>query len=75
VHRAAVAGIGPPTSAARLAKRVPPEGWLRLSAGQGAKGRRWYAWSRLALTPADAPNGWGRWLLVRRSLPTGELAY
>jgi SRSO17 transposase len=66
---------GPPTSAARLAKRVPPEGWLRLSAGQGAKGRRWYAWSRLALTPADAPNGWGRWLLVRRSLTTGELAY
>ena len=66
---------GPPMSAARLAKRVPPEGWLRLSAGQGAKGRRWYAWSRLALTPADAPNGWGRWLLVRRSLTSGELAY
>jgi hypothetical protein len=75
VHRAAVAGIGPPTSAARLAKRVPPAGGLRLSAGQGAKGRRWYAWSRLALTPADAPNRWGRWLLVRRSLTTGELAY
>ena len=75
MHRAAVAGIGPPTSAARLAKRVPPEGWLRLSAGQGAKGRRWSAWSRLALTPADAPNRWGRWLLVRRSLTTGELAY
>jgi SRSO17 transposase len=66
---------GPPTAAARLAKRVPPEGWLRLSAGQGAKGRRWSAWSRLALTPADAPNRWGRWLLVRRSLTTGELAY
>jgi SRSO17 transposase len=66
---------GPPTSAARLAKRVPPEDWLRLSAGQGAKGRRWYAWSRLALTPADAPNGWGRWLLARRSLTTEELAY
>jgi SRSO17 transposase len=66
---------GPPASAARLAKRVPPAGWLRLSAGHGAKGRRWYAWSRLALTPADAPNGWGRWLLLRRSLTTGELAY
>jgi SRSO17 transposase len=66
---------GPPASAARLAKRVPPACWLRLSAGHGAKGRRWYAWSRLALTPADAPNGWGRWLLLRRSLTTGELAY
>jgi SRSO17 transposase len=64
-----------PAPAAQLAKRVPPACWLRLSAGQGAKGRRWYAWSRLALTPADAPNGWGRWLLLRRSLTTGELAY
>jgi SRSO17 transposase len=66
---------GPPTAAARLAGRIPSHCWLRLSAGPGAKGRRWYAWSRLALTPADAPNGWGRWLLLRRSLTTGELAY
>jgi hypothetical protein len=41
---------------------------------QGAKGRRWYAWSRLALASAGAPEGWGRWLLVRRSLTAGELA-
>jgi hypothetical protein len=61
--------------AARLAERVPPECWLRLSADQGAKGRRWYAWGRLALSTAGAPDGWGRWLLVRRSLTTGELAY
>src|SRR4029453_5092988 len=27
------------------------------------------------LTPAGALPGWGRWLLVRRSLHTGELAY
>jgi SRSO17 transposase len=66
---------GPPTAAARLAEQIPPECWLRLSAGQGAKGRRWYAWSRLALADAGVPDGWGRWLLVRRSLRTGELAY
>jgi SRSO17 transposase len=66
---------GPPTPAARLAERVPPACWLRISAGQGAKGRRWSAWSRLALATAGAPDGWGRWLLVRRSLTTGELAY
>jgi SRSO17 transposase len=66
---------GPPASAARLAEQIPAACWLRLSAGPGAKGRRWYAWSRLALTPAGAPPGWGRWLLVRRSLHTGELAY
>jgi SRSO17 transposase len=65
---------GPPAPSARLAERIPPEGWLRISAGQGAKGRRWYAWSRLALSTADAPDGWRRWLLLRRSLRTGELA-
>jgi SRSO17 transposase len=66
---------GPPVPAARLAERVPPEGWLRISAGPGAKGRRWYGWSRLPLSPAGAPEGWERWLLLRRSLRTGELAF
>ena len=62
-------------AAEQLAARVPPERWLRISAGHGAKGRRWYAWSRLPLAIAGAPEGWGRWLLLRRSLTTGELAY
>jgi SRSO17 transposase len=66
---------GPSASAARLAEHIPSSGWLRLSAGHGAKGRRWYGWSRLALATAGVPNGWGRWLLLRRSLRTGELAY
>jgi SRSO17 transposase len=66
---------GPSVSAVRLAERIRPECWLRISAGHGAKGRRWYGWSRVALSPADAPHGWQRWLLVRRSLTTGELAY
>jgi SRSO17 transposase len=66
---------GPSASAARLAARVPPEGWLRISAGLGAKGRRWYGWSRPPLASAGAPPGWQRWLLVRRSLTSGELAY
>jgi SRSO17 transposase len=66
---------GPSTSAARLAEQLPPECWLRISAGHGAKGRRWYAWSRAVLDSAGAPPGWGRWLLVRRSLRTGELAF
>jgi SRSO17 transposase len=66
---------GPPVPAARLAERIPPACWLRISAGPGAKGRRWYGWSRVALSTAGAPDGWGRWLLVRRSLTTGELAF
>jgi hypothetical protein len=66
---------GPSTPAARLAEHIPPACWLRISAGRGAKGRRWYGWSRVALATAGVPEGWQRWLLVRRSLHTGELAY
>jgi SRSO17 transposase len=69
------AASGPSVPAARLAEHVPSACWLHLSAGHGAKGRRWYAWARLPLVTAGAPNGWGRWLLLRRSLRTGELAY
>ena len=40
---------------------------MRLSAGDGAKGPRWYDWFWLPLNdPLQA--GWKRWLLVRRSL-------
>jgi SRSO17 transposase len=67
--------FGPPAPAARLTEQVPPAYWLRVSAGPGAKGRRWYAWTRVALDSTGAPPGWQRWLLVRRSLRTGELAY
>jgi SRSO17 transposase len=69
------ADTGPSAPAARLAEHIPPACWLRLSAGQGAKGRRWYGWSRVPLATIGAPEGWERWLLVRRSLRTGELAY
>jgi SRSO17 transposase len=65
----------PLVPAAQLAEHIPSACWLRISAGYGAKGRRWYAWSRVPLASAGAPQGWGRWLLVRRSLRTGELAY
>jgi SRSO17 transposase len=52
-----------------------PARWLRCNAGDGAKGRRWYAWTREAVAAEGAPPGWGRWLLVRRNLRSGELAY
>jgi SRSO17 transposase len=54
---------------------VPPEGWQRLSAGEGAKGPRLYDW---AYTPyrGGAPPGWGKGLLVRRKLDEpDELAF
>jgi hypothetical protein len=34
-----------------------------------------YAWSRTALSATHAPDGWERWLLVRRHLTSGELAF
>ena len=52
------------------------EGWCRLSAGDGAKGPRWYDWRWLPLAAPLQPQ-WRRWLLVRRSLsdPTALTAY
>lgn len=55
---------------------LPEEEWIRLSAGAGAKGPRWYDWQ---LLPLNAPlqEGWRRWLLVRRNLddPTELTAF
>lgn len=53
-----------------------PEGWYRLSAGEGTKGPRWYDWTWRPLAAPRQPQ-WGRWLLVRRSLsaPTELTAY
>src|SRR4051812_10671335 len=54
---------------------VPPEGWLRLSAGEGAKGPRLYDWAYTAYR-GGAPAGWEKGLLVRRKLDEpDELAF
>jgi SRSO17 transposase len=45
----------------------PEDGWSRLSAGDGAKGPRWYDWRWLPLAEPLEPT-WRRWLLIRRSL-------
>lgn len=58
----------------QLAAQVPAGAWRRLSAGDGAKGPRVYAWARVAIRPLREP-GWEHWLLVRRSLRDGELAF
>jgi len=58
----------------KLAAQVPAGAWRRLSAGRGAKGERVYAWARVAIRPLREP-GTGHWLLVRRSLRDGELAF
>ena len=66
------------TSAQRLgfrpvvdwAEEVAEDGWVRLSAGDGAKGPRLYDW---AYRPhSGAPEGWQKALLIRRSLARPE---
>jgi SRSO17 transposase len=61
-------------TAEQLAAAVPAEQWVTASAGQGAKGRRLYDWTRIQLA-APATAGMARWLLVRRSRRDGELAF
>jgi SRSO17 transposase len=46
---------------------LPEAGWTRLSAGDGAKGPRWYDWCWLPLADPLGPS-WRRGLLVRRSV-------
>jgi SRSO17 transposase len=66
---------GPAEVAARqLVARLPARAWRRLSAGDGAKGPRMYDWARVALTRPGWP-GRGFWLLARRRLTDGELAF
>jgi SRSO17 transposase len=60
---------------AEIARKIDATQWIPLSAGDGAKGPRWYDW---AVVPhlRETELGWGAWLLVRRSRsdPT-DLAY
>ena len=62
-------------AAADLVAALPAAAWATLSAGDGAKGPRLYAWARLPIRPlADPARGY--WLLARRSLADpDELAY
>jgi SRSO17 transposase len=45
--------------------KIPPKGWRRLSAGDGAKGPRLYDWA--CLPYRGAAPGWRTGLLIRRS--------
>lgn len=55
-----------------LAGQIPAAGWQTLSAGSGSKGERLYDWAYTAI--ADTAHTY-RWLLIRRNLRSGELAY
>jgi len=69
-HRVATgAGI---RQARQLAACLPRRAWQRYSAGDGAKGYRYYDWAWAAIDPGRPGH---RWLLIRRSRRTGELAF
>jgi len=69
-----VSGLFRQDRADALAARVPAGAWRHYSAGDGAKGPRVSAWARVAIRPLREP-GRGYWLLLRRSLADGELAF
>jgi SRSO17 transposase len=79
VKRTELLGVDGPrgtvwASAELLAAAVPATQWVACSAGHGAKGRRLDDWVRVELA-APATAGMARWLLVRRRLSDGELAF
>lgn len=43
------------------------DAWQTISAGEGSKGQRYYQWARRVIN-SDTPNGWERWLLIRRNI-------
>jgi SRSO17 transposase len=64
-------GAGPRT-AATIAARLPRPAWQRYSAGEGAKGHRYYDWAWVSISPARPGHNW---LLIRRHRRTRELAF
>ena len=59
----------------QAARRLHRRCWNRLSAGKGAKGDRDYDWALLRITPPVDESPGHHWLLVRRRISDGELAY
>jgi SRSO17 transposase len=60
--------------AEELIAALPGRAWSRISCGLGAHGPREYDWARVPIRVFWRP-GRGHWLLARRNISTGELAY
>ena len=60
---------------AALIAQQPLSAWVRLSAGAGSQGERWYDWTWLRL-PVACAAGMAQWVIARRSITTpNECAY
>ncbi|HEX5142923.1 MAG TPA: IS701 family transposase [Mycobacterium sp.] len=74
-HRVNVGGLHGIARADTIAAGLSHKAWNRYSAGQGAKGRREFDWAWVAvMPPIDEATGF-HWLLVRRRISDGELAF
>jgi SRSO17 transposase len=60
--------------AANLVAELPARAWRSYSTGAGAHGERISEWARIPIRVAWK-SGRGYWLLARRSIASGELAY
>jgi SRSO17 transposase len=67
-------GLHTTTRVDQLIAKLRPGAWRRMSCGDGAHGPRVYDW---VCTPIRAtfPHGRRGWVLTRRNITTGELAY
>lgn len=54
-----------------LLDAIPEGGWQRIAVGAGSKGPRDYDWA-CARLPYWTADGWGQWLLIRRSVTDPE---
>jgi SRSO17 transposase len=61
-----------PCQARQIAARLPRRAWQRYSAGEGAKGYRYYDWAWISIDPGRPGH---RWLLIRRNRRTRKLAF
>lgn len=59
----------------QIAKRLPARCFNRISAGAGAKGERDYDWAWVRIIPPADETKKHHWLLIRRNLTDGELAF
>jgi SRSO17 transposase len=59
----------------RVAAGLRARCWNLLSAGKGAKGERDYDWAWVRITPPDDETPGHHWLLIRRRLTDGQLAF
>jgi SRSO17 transposase len=74
-HRLTLATALTATAEHIAERHLPRRSWNRLSAGKGHKGERTYDWAFVRIVPpADEATG-RHWLLVRRRIRDGELAF